>query len=140
MPEDRRGFFQAHVLTPIRIHQHSLEVLESYCAAKAAGEKNDKGEALARAGQAMRAADDLFAALHLAERGKWAAWYAGDLLVGMEGSRDLVRGLQARLKGEPAPPCRDDNKHEVYPKLYRYQLPFQTNFPLLYPRSNPGGR
>ena len=137
VPDNRRDFYQAHVLTPIQIHLHSLAMLEDYCAAKAARDKQDKAEAVARAEQAMRAADDLFAALHRAETGKWATWYAGDLLVGMEGSRDLVRVLLAELKGEPAPPCR--TRFDAYTKLYQYQLPFLRNFPLLYPRSCQGG-
>ena len=86
----------------------------------------------ARAEQALRAADDLFAALHRAETGKWAAWYAGDLFVGMEGSRDLIRVLLAQLKGEPPPPCRINPT--AYDRLYQYQLPFSNNYPRLYPR------
>jgi hypothetical protein len=132
VPDKRKDFYQAHVLTPIQIHLQSLIMLENYCAAKAALGKNDNAQALARAEQAMRAADGLFAALHRAETGKWAAWYAGDLLVGMEGSRDLVRVLLAQLKGEPAPPCR--TRSDTYTKLYQYQLPFLKNFPLMYPR------
>ena len=131
VPDNRKDFYQAHVLTPIQIHLQSLMMLEEYCAAKAALDKQDNAQALARAEQAMRAADGLFAALHRAETGKWAAWYAGDLLVGMEGSRDLVRVLLAQLKGEPAPPCR--TRSDTYTKLYQYQLPFLKNFPRLYP-------
>lgn len=138
VPEDRRGFFQSHVLTPIQIHLQSLAMLAEYCAAKAALETNDKEQALARAEQAMRSADDLFDSLHRAEAGKWATWYSGDLLVGMEGSRDLVRVLLAQLKGETAPPCRA--KRDTYSSLYEYQNAFLTNFPRLYPRPVQGAR
>lgn len=131
IPENRRDFYQAHVLTPIQIHLHSLAMLENYCAAKSALEKNDKVEALARAGQALRAADELFTALHAAETGQWATWYAGDRFVGMEGSRDLVRVLLAQLKGEPPPPVR--STPAAYTELYQYQMPFLRNFPRLYP-------
>ena len=136
VPENRRDFFLAHVLTPIQIHLQSLVMLEEYGAAKAALEKKNKEEALARAEKAMQAADALFTVLHRAEYGKWAAWYAGDRLVGMEGSRDLVRVLLAQLKGEPMPPVRDDNKHAIYNKLYQYQEPFRANFPRLYPHAD----
>ncbi len=136
VPEKRRDFYQAHVLTPIQIHLQSLAMLEEYCAAKVAFEKKDAAQALILADQAMRSSDELFASLHLAETGKWATWYAGDLLVGMEGSRDLVRGLLAQVKGEPVPPSR--TKYNCYTKIYRYQIPFQGNFPRLYPRPGDG--
>ena len=115
-------------------------MLEEYCAAKAALEKKDNAQALVRAEKAMKASDELFAALHRAETGKWPTWYAGDRLVGREGSRDLVRVLLAQLKGEPVPLCRDDNKHAIYSKLYQYQTPFLKNFPLFYPASKQGAK
>ena len=135
VPVERRDFYQAHVLTQVQIHLQSLTMLEEYCAAKAAFEKKDNTQALARAEQALKSADELFSVLHRAETGKWSNWYAGDRLVGIEGSRDLVRVLLAQLKGEPVPPCRDDDKHGIYSKMYQYQTPFQKNFPLLYPSS-----
>ncbi len=134
VPANRRDFFQSHVLTPIQIHLHSLMMLEEYCAAKAAIEKKDTVQALSLAEQALRSADELFAALHRAETGKWATWYAGDLFVGMEKSRDLVRVLLAQLNGEPPPPVRGNRV--AYGELYQYQTPFLTNFPLLYPQSD----
>jgi hypothetical protein len=140
VPVERRDFYQAHVLTQIQIHLQSLTMLEEYCAAKAALEKKDNAQALVRAEKAMKASDELFAALHRAETGKWPTWYAGDRLVGMEGSRDLVRVLLAQLKGEPVPLCRDDNKHAIYSKLYQYQTPFLKNFPLFYPASKQGAK
>lgn len=143
IPENRRNFYQAHVLTPVQIHLQSLEMMENLGAAKTALDNKDNPLAITRAEQALRDADELFAALRLAETGKWASWYAGDRLVGMEGSRDIARVLLARAKGEPLPPVREDNKHQIYPTLYRYQIPFLKNFPLLYPQPDtapaPGG-
>lgn len=135
VPENRRDFYQAHVLTMIQVHLDSLAMLEEYCAAKAALAAHDKPVALARAEQALLAVDRLFAALRKAEYGKWNGWYSGDVFVGMEGSRDLVRVMLAELKGEAPPPVRV--KPDFYQKLYQYQIPFLENFPLMYPNAEP---
>jgi hypothetical protein len=138
VPAARQGFYQAHMLTPIAIHRHSLAMLEAYAAAQAALAAEDREEALRQAELAMSAVDALFAALRRAETGRWSSWYMGDLLVGMETSRDRIRDLQARLRGEPPPPRRRLNHpREAYPHIYRYQLPFLRNFPRLYP--HPAG-
>lgn len=135
VPENRRDFYQAHVLTPIAIHRHSLAMLEAYAAAQTALAAEDRDEALRQAELAMSAVDALFAALRRAETGRWRTWYMGDLLVCMETSRDRIRDLQARLRGEPPPPRRRlSHPREAYPHMYRYQLPFLKNFPRLYPR------
>ena len=134
VPAERRDFYQAHVLTPIRIHQHSLEMLEHYGYAVAALAKNDRTQAVAQAGRALLAAEELAEALHRAEYGKWAAWYAGEGIVGLEGTRDRLRLLLARLRGEPLPPIRAGIG---YGELYQYQQRFATNFPRLYPHVPP---
>ena len=130
VPAERRDFFQAHLLTPLQIHLRSLEMVESYGTALLALGKGDKAQALVAAQQAQRAGEELFAALHAAENGKWAGWYIGERFVGLEASRDHVRVLLAALRGEPPPPTRPLRN---YPELYQYQEPFLKNFPLLYP-------
>jgi len=133
VPADRTGFYQSHVLTPIRIHEHSLAMLDNYAAALVAYSKHEKARALQLAEQSLRAADDLFDALHRAEKGKWAAWYMGEGFVGVEASRDQIRVLLSALRGERLPPLRS---MPGYPQLYRYQEPFQKNFPRMYLKSN----
>jgi len=134
VPAERRDFLQAHLLTPLQIHLRSLEMVESYGLALIAHGKGEKAQALAAAEQAQRAGEDLFAALHAAETGKWAAWYIGERFVGLEAGRDHVRTLLAALRGEPLPPTRPLRN---YPELYQYQEPFLKNFPLLYPHVEP---
>lgn len=133
VPAERREFYQANVLTPIQIHLQSLAMLENYCASTI-----DRD--VAKAEQALRAADELFAALHRAETGKWPAWYFGERFVGVEGSRDQVRVLLAKLRGESVPPVRPGGRYvgASYPELYQYQQPFLTNFPRLHPRTDGG--
>ena len=131
VPAERRDFFQAHLLTPIQIHLHSLEMLEAYGAALTAFGKGEKDRAVADAENALRATEAIFNALHRAETGKWPAWYIGERFVGLEATRDRLRALLAALRGEPPPPVHGPFG---YPELYRYQEPFQKNFPLMYPR------
>ena len=42
--------------------------------------------------------------------------------------------VHAFLRGEPPPPAHAPNG---YPELYRYQEPFQPNFPRMYPHAAP---
>jgi hypothetical protein len=131
VPADRRMFYQAHVVTPIRIHLHSLEMLESYGKSLVAYSAGDKPQCITLAEKSLRAADDLFAALHQAEYGKWSRWFIGERFVGLEASRDRLRMLLAALRGQPPPPTR---RRLDYEDLYEYQEPFLKNFPLLHPK------
>jgi hypothetical protein len=134
VPAERRDFYQAHVLTPIQIHQRSLEMLDFHSAALVAYGSNDKAQAIASAEQALRACDGLFGALRRAETVKWAAWYRGDSFTDVEASRERLRALLAALRGEAPPPTRP---RLDYGNLYQYQEPFLKNFPRLYPKSDP---
>ena len=131
MPAGRRDFFQAHLLTPISIHLHSLEMLESFCQAMMACGENQKPQAIAALEDSLAATDRLFAAMWRAETGKWARWYIGERFVGLEASRDHLRVTLALLRGEPQPPV---HPNFGYPELYQYQEPFSPNYPLLYPK------
>ncbi len=123
VPAERRGFYESHVLTPIRIHLHLLEILENYAGAMIHRDAK-------KAEQALRGYDALFLALRRAETGKWPAWYFGECLAGLEENRDIVRVLLAELRGEPAPP---QHVKRGYDDIYRYQDSFKANFPRLYP-------
>jgi hypothetical protein len=129
IPDERRMFYQSHVLTPIRIHLHMLEILESYGQAVAAYGSGDKPHSIAHIEKSLAASDDLFAALHQAEYGKWSHWFLGERFVGVESSRDQLRVLAAALRGESPPPIR---RRLGYEDLYEYQESFSKNFPLLY--------
>ncbi len=130
VPQERRDFFDSHLLAQIQIHLHSLEMLEAYGSALTAYGKDDKQSAIASTEQALRATDEIFETLHRGESGKWAAWYFGERFVGLESTRDRLRVLLAKLRGEPLPP---PHAPSGYSELYRYQEPFQKDFPLLYP-------
>ena len=130
IPADRKQFYQAHVLTPIGIHLHSLEMLESYGKSLAAYDAGDKPQSIADVEKSLRAVDDVFAAMHKAEYGRWSGWYIGERFVGLEANRQRLRVLQAALRGESPPPLRPPFN---YDDLYEYQVRFGKNFPLLYP-------
>lgn len=139
IPDDRAGFYRDHVLTPIRIHLHSLQILEAYGRAMAAYDAGDKAQCLALVEESQLAIDDLFAAMHATEHGKWACWWISERFVGLETNRDQLRALRAVLRGEPPPPVRYSlDSHRAIPTggvnedMYKYQEPFLENFPLFY--------
>ena len=101
IPKDRQAFYESHVLTPIRIHLHLLGILEHYANAMIHRDAS-------QAELAVQGFDSLFDALHRVETGKWAAWYFGECLAGVEENRDYARQLLAELRGEPAPPVRKE--------------------------------
>jgi len=125
IPQNRQAFYESHVLTPIRIHLHLLGILEHYANAMIHRDAS-------QAELAVQEFDKLFDAMHRVETGKWAAWYIGECLAGVEENRDYVRQLLAELRGEPAPPVR---KKIGYMDIYNYQDPFLKNFPLLHPKT-----
>jgi hypothetical protein len=125
-------FFYDHLLTQLDIHRYSLKMLEDYGTALTAYGKNDKPQAIAEIEKALVSLERVFAALHAAEAGKWSGWYFGERFVGLEATRDRLRTVHAFLRGEPPPPLHAPNG---YPELYRYQEPFQSNFPRMYPHA-----
>jgi hypothetical protein len=139
IPVERRQFFQGHLVTQAHIHLSSLNMLEGCALALDAYAKGNKAEAITKAEQALKSADELACVLHAAEYGKWSGWYRGEGFVGVTASRDVVRALLAALRGEPEPPARPGRGpwHYYDDILYRYQVPFLKNFPLLYPMSSP---
>ncbi len=133
VPDERRDFYQAHVLTQINLHLHGLEMLEDYIAALGAYNKGNRKEAIASAQQALGGAEELCDAQHRAETGKWAAWYFGERFEGLDASRDRLRVLLAKLRGEPPPPIRPGL---YYPDIYQYQDRFLKNYPRMYPHKD----
>lgn len=129
----RRDFYQGHVLTQIQIHLQSLLALEASCQAMTAYGAGDKATAVAQAAAALEACNRLYSELHKAEYGKWAAWYAGEKLMGLERTRGRVENMLAALKGEPEPVRSPLWNDYHYDSFYQYQERFSKNFPLLYP-------
>ena len=129
IPPGRREFYQAHYLTAIGILLHSQRMLEAYCRSIRRWSAGDITGALVYGASALEEVEGIFAAMRLAERGKWAGWYIGECFVGLDGSRDLLRGHLATLRGEPVPPVR---LRRSYEHICRYQDRFRANFPLLY--------
>jgi len=136
VPPNRHDFYQAHLLTAVGILLHSQRMLAAYCQALHRCAEGDSPGALSHLEQALAEVEAVFGAMRLAERGKWAGWYAGEGIVGLDGSRDQLRLNLAALAGEPAPPVRP---RRAYEHICRYQERFRANFPLLYgtPRSGP---
>ena len=132
IPADRRDFFQSHILTPVSLHLHSLDILDAFGQAISACAENRKPEAIAALERTLAAFEPLFAGLRLAETGKWARWYFGERFDFFESNRDSTRVALASLRGEPKPPV---HAAYGYTELYQYQKPFLVNFPRLYPHA-----
>jgi hypothetical protein len=129
IPAPRHDFYTAHVLTQIRIHLHSLEMLEHYCRSLQRQISGDKPRAIAELKLAQAAVDAVFDALHAAEFGKWARFYQGERFDNVDWTRDLLRVRMAQLTGGRLPPMRI---RPGYEDIYGYQERFGNNFPLLY--------
>jgi hypothetical protein len=134
IPAGRRDFYETHLLTALRIHLHAHEILAGYCRALQSLAAGDRPGAITHLEHALAAADETFGALRSAERGRWPAWYFGEGLVWLDGSRDVIRSHLAALRGEPPPPLRVRRSYE---EIYEYQERFRQNFPLLYGPSGP---
>ncbi len=133
IPADRRDFYQSHLCLQVEVHRQSLVMLGAYCEAMLAQADGETPEAIAFLRQDTEVSDALDATLRRAEYSKWAGWYQGECFVGLRSTRDRFRRLSAILEGKPVPPLRLGEYHREYPDLYRYQEPFERNFPLLYP-------
>ncbi len=104
---DRRSFYQAGVLTMITINRESNRTLLDIAEAVQALHKGDQAAALAKTNDALVALDTIKASEAKAEYGKWANWYGGDWLTGVDRTRELAVLFAAYLKNPltavPAP-------------------------------------
>jgi len=130
LPPERRGFFQSHLLTALGIHLHGHEMLAAYGEGLHSLQRHDRPGALADLARALAGIEGVFAALRLAEQGKWTCWYIGEAFVSLDFSRDLIRRHTALVRGEAPPPIRP---RRYYPEVYAYQDVFKPNYPLMYP-------
>ena len=132
IPDDRKDFYQAHVLTQIQIHLQLLSMSISYCEGMIALYEDNRQGAIENVEKALQSNIDLFDALHKAEYGKWKDWYMGQDFVTINHSYDQFRVLLAQLRNEPLPPVPFRHP-ERYVEMYKYQERFSKNFPLLHP-------
>jgi Glycosyl hydrolase family 115 len=130
IPESRRQFYQAHVLTQVDIHLYACRILQRLSEAVLALGENNKQEAIAKLDDALLAYDALFASLREAEYGRWRGWYAGEQFANIYTKHNDIMRFRARLTGETPPTAR---RVGYYPELCSYQKVFTENFPLMYP-------
>jgi hypothetical protein len=129
VPPDSRDFYHAHFVAAIGILLHSQRMLAAYCRSIRRWSEGDTPTALALGASALEEIEKVFEAMRQAEQGKWRGWYMGECFVGLEGSRDLLRGYLAALRGGSPPPVRPRRSYE---QICRYHEAFRANFPLLY--------
>jgi hypothetical protein len=130
IPDARRDFYRAHLLTQARLHLGFIEIMDAYGRALTAYAEDDKPRGAGYIERALQEMDRIFETLRDGEYGKWAGWYQGEYFVGLENTRDRLRFLLANLRGEEPPPIRASRS---YSDINRYHEPFLENFPLLYP-------
>ena len=131
IPADRKDFFKGHLLFQTKIHLPYIAMLENYCQALLAYQQKDIPKAILFAQKALKANNSIKSVFFEAEYGKWQNWFVGSSLPWNNFTHDEIRVLIATLKGEPIPPVRPLRYDPVF---YEYQLPFEKNYPLLYPK------
>ncbi len=120
---DRRDFYQGAVLTMIEINRESNRMLLAIAEAVQAQKKGDHAVALAKAKQAMQAADAIKASETKAEYGKWKNWYHGDWLTNVGRTRELIGIYVATLENPdtPVPPPIEWSNWEAYYHIQHYE-------------------
>ena len=100
---DRRGFYQAHVLTEIAINRQSNVMLLNVVKAIQARQAGHGTEARQFITQALRAIDEIRSAETAAEYGQWKNWYAGDWLTNVPRTRQALQAYADHLDNPLAP-------------------------------------
>ncbi len=95
---DRRGYYQAEMLTMIAINRESNRALLDIANAIEDGEAAQNDKAQTEAAAALHALDAVQLSMAAAEYGKWKNWYRGDWLTGVDRTRELVRDYANHLK------------------------------------------
>jgi len=106
-------------------------MLECYGQSLAAYSAGDKPRCIALLDKSLRAADDLFAALHQAEYGKWSRWFIGERSSAGSEPRPTacaVRGTTRRIAAADPSPAR-------LPGPLRVSRTVWKNFPCFIQRS-----
>jgi hypothetical protein len=131
VPESRRNFFQAHVLTQARLGLHANRMLMAI--AEAASPDLPAAAKLGQLDSAMVSIRAIQADLHEAEYGKWAGFYTlGDWFVDIPLTLRLAEVCRAHLADRPLSPAEQEtlttaerinreNTSYVYITIKKYQ-------------------
>lgn len=103
VPQNRRDFYQAQVLTAIAVNRESNRMLLAFSESLEALHNNDRPAAEAKVAEAQAAVGRLREAEHAAEYGKWAHWYRGDWHTGVAQTEDTLVGFARWLRDPDAP-------------------------------------
>jgi len=131
VPDDRRNFYQFHVLTTLELYMHAFAANESLSRAMLAMEDGNRDSAVEHARTALLHFDKIAPALRKGEYTPWEGWNAGDVVTNVEPTRHALAVCAAALAGDPPP--APVTTYDVYKKIQEYQRPFLKNYPLMYP-------
>jgi len=123
VPESRRNFYQASVLTMVTIQRESNRMLLDIAKSIEDAQKGDPTAAQQAAADALAAVGEVRQAQAAAEYGKWKNWYRGDWLTGVYRTQQVIEDYAAFLKDPEAhlPPPIVWNGWEAYYHIMRYE-------------------
>lgn len=119
----RRAFYRASVLTMITINRESNRILSLVSNAVTHAANGDIAKARAEAQAAIAASDAIRRAQAEAEYGKWAHWYRGDWLTGIDETRTMLQ-MFVRFLDDPLtrlPPPVTSSGWEAYYHIMHYE-------------------
>ena len=123
IPKERLDYYDYYVLTGIAMNRDGNRMLLSMVRAIAAAQKGDKAEAHKQANIALAALAEIKAREKAAEYGKWAHWYRGEWLVGIDETREMIQYFQRwvddPLTRLPAPV--NSNSWQAYYHIMHYE-------------------
>jgi hypothetical protein len=100
---DRKDYYRAEILTMIEINRQSNEMLLNVLDYIQAMKEKQNNVAKASLASAKDCISKIKEAEHWAEYGKWANWYKGDWLVGINRTAELIKAAQDILDDSNAP-------------------------------------
>jgi hypothetical protein len=120
---DRRGYYQAEVLTMITINRESNRSLFLVAKAVEHDEAAQTDQARVEIAEALHALDAVQESMAKAEYGKWKNWYRGDWLTGVYRTRELVQSYADHLQDPLAklPPPVAWSGWEAYFHIMEYE-------------------
>jgi hypothetical protein len=117
VPQERRQFYQAEMLTMITINRQSNRILLLVAKAIRDAESGQTPEARREVQEALQAFGEIQQRESAAEYGKWKDWYRGDWLTGIYRTQQLVHAFSDFLE-DPlihlAPPVVWDGWESYY--------------------------
>ncbi|MFN0170442.1 MAG: glycosyl hydrolase 115 family protein, partial [Bryobacteraceae bacterium] len=98
VPEERKAFFQGHVMTQLEIHRRSNKALRLGAEAWA-----ERGQGAAKVTETIAELKAVLAAMDAAEYGKWKDFYREDRFVNVRHTLALAEGARSKLEGRGVP-------------------------------------